>query len=218
MTTSLDITPSQSAHPDDNQPGHWTDPHILLPEDQRHLLDDHDKYVHRWHSILVLLIEKELRRLICFCWLKALGIDNILGFDWLASPAPEAMIRPLEVLYALGVLDEDAKLTSPIGFQVSEIPLITCPIGKKCMIVSRSDEIGDNDLIGQINDRSSRRRTSTDQRQHSSLLTGQISDRPCLSLNSNRFATDTTVLTGLQLATYVFLLLFSDRRLSQVCR
>ncbi|KAK9158630.1 hypothetical protein Scep_005204 [Stephania cephalantha] len=33
------------------------------------------------------------------------------------------MIRPLEVLYALGVLDEDAKLTSPIGFQVSEIPL-----------------------------------------------------------------------------------------------
>ncbi|KAK9115270.1 hypothetical protein Syun_022067 [Stephania yunnanensis] len=36
---------------------------------------------------------------------------------------PEAMIRPLEVLYALGVLHEDAKLTSPIGFQVSEIPL-----------------------------------------------------------------------------------------------
>ncbi|KAK9088333.1 hypothetical protein Scep_027415 [Stephania cephalantha] len=34
------------------------------------------------------------------------------------------MIRPLEVLYALGVLDEDAKLTSPIGFQVSEIPLV----------------------------------------------------------------------------------------------
>ncbi|KAK9151248.1 hypothetical protein Syun_009557 [Stephania yunnanensis] len=28
-------------------------------------------------------------------------------------------IRALEVLYALGVLDEDAKLTSPIGFQVS---------------------------------------------------------------------------------------------------
>ncbi|KAK9089208.1 hypothetical protein Scep_028290 [Stephania cephalantha] len=51
--------------------------------------------------------------------LKALGIDNILGFDWLASPSTEAMIRALEVLYALGVLDEDAKLTSPIGFQVS---------------------------------------------------------------------------------------------------
>ncbi|XP_002522527.2 probable pre-mRNA-splicing factor ATP-dependent RNA helicase DEAH9 [Ricinus communis] len=55
--------------------------------------------------------------------LKALGIDNILGFDWPASPSPEAMIRALEVLYSLGILDDDAKLTSPVGFQVAEIPL-----------------------------------------------------------------------------------------------
>lgn len=59
----------------------------------------------------------------CVIQLKALGIDNILGFDWLASPAPEAMVRALEVLYSLGILDEDAKLTSPTGFQVAEIPL-----------------------------------------------------------------------------------------------
>ncbi|XP_043808513.1 probable pre-mRNA-splicing factor ATP-dependent RNA helicase DEAH9 isoform X2 [Manihot esculenta] len=59
----------------------------------------------------------------CVTQLKALGIDNILGFDWPASPAPEAMIRALEVLYSLGVLDDDAKLTSPVGFQVAEIPL-----------------------------------------------------------------------------------------------
>ncbi|XP_061373711.1 probable pre-mRNA-splicing factor ATP-dependent RNA helicase DEAH9 [Gastrolobium bilobum] len=56
--------------------------------------------------------------------LKALGIDNILGFDWPASPSPEAMIRALEVLYSLGVLDDDVKLTSPTGFQVAEIPLV----------------------------------------------------------------------------------------------
>lgn len=56
--------------------------------------------------------------------LKALGIDNILGFDWPTSPSPEAMIRALEVLYSLGVLDDDAKLTSPDGFQVAEIPLV----------------------------------------------------------------------------------------------
>jgi HrpA-like RNA helicase len=56
--------------------------------------------------------------------LKALGIDNILGFDWPASPSPEAMIRALEVLYSLGILDDDAKLTSPTGFQVAEIPLV----------------------------------------------------------------------------------------------
>ncbi|XP_058100669.1 probable pre-mRNA-splicing factor ATP-dependent RNA helicase DEAH9 isoform X2 [Magnolia sinica] len=59
----------------------------------------------------------------CVIQLKALGVDNILGFDWLASPAPEAMIRALEVLYSLGILDDDAKLTSPTGFQVAEIPL-----------------------------------------------------------------------------------------------
>ena len=58
--------------------------------------------------------------------LKALGIDNILGFDWPASPSPEAMVRALEVLYSLGVLDDDAKLTSPAGFQVAEIPLVCC--------------------------------------------------------------------------------------------
>ncbi|KAK9100706.1 hypothetical protein Scep_024136 [Stephania cephalantha] len=98
------IAPSQSAHPDDHQPGHWTDPHISLPEDQRHLLDDHDEfmYVHRWHLILVLLIEKELTRHLCY---------------------------------------------------------------------------------------------NMDQRQHASLLTWPISDRHGLSLNSNRFATDKTVLT-----------------------
>ncbi|XP_042502453.1 probable pre-mRNA-splicing factor ATP-dependent RNA helicase DEAH9 isoform X3 [Macadamia integrifolia] len=59
----------------------------------------------------------------CVIQLKALGIDNILGFDWPASPSPEAMVRALEVLYALGILDDDAKLTSPTGFQVAEFPL-----------------------------------------------------------------------------------------------
>ncbi|KAK9111853.1 hypothetical protein Scep_019372 [Stephania cephalantha] len=42
---TTDIAPSQSAHPVDHQPGHWTDPHISLPEDQRHLLDDHDEFM-----------------------------------------------------------------------------------------------------------------------------------------------------------------------------
>ncbi|XP_057947962.1 probable pre-mRNA-splicing factor ATP-dependent RNA helicase DEAH9 isoform X3 [Malania oleifera] len=59
----------------------------------------------------------------CVIQLKALGIDNILGFDWPASPSAEALVRALEVLYSLGVLDDDAKLTSPAGFQVAEIPL-----------------------------------------------------------------------------------------------
>ncbi|KAK9162674.1 hypothetical protein Syun_003576 [Stephania yunnanensis] len=43
--STTEITPSQSAHPDDHQPGHWTDPHRRMPEDQRHLLDDHDEFI-----------------------------------------------------------------------------------------------------------------------------------------------------------------------------
>ncbi|GAA0160398.1 hypothetical protein LIER_16961 [Lithospermum erythrorhizon] len=33
------------------------------------------------------------------------------------------MIRALEVLYSLGIIDDDVKLTAPTGFQVAEIPL-----------------------------------------------------------------------------------------------
>lgn len=68
--------------------------------------------------------------------LKSLGIDNILNFDWPASPSPEAMIRALEVLYSLGFLDDDAKLTSPAGFQAAEIPLD--PMISKMIIASTS--------------------------------------------------------------------------------
>ncbi|KAG4960395.1 hypothetical protein JHK87_037028 [Glycine soja] len=70
----------------------------------------------------------------CVIQLKALGIDNILGFDWPASPSTEAMIRALEILYSLRVLDDDAKLTSPTGFQVAEIPLD--PMVSKMIIAS----------------------------------------------------------------------------------
>ncbi|XP_027354462.1 probable pre-mRNA-splicing factor ATP-dependent RNA helicase DEAH9 isoform X2 [Abrus precatorius] len=68
----------------------------------------------------------------CVIQLKALGIDNILGFDWPASPSPEAMIRALEVLYSLGVLDDDAKLTAPTGFQdpmVSKMIIASSELG-----------------------------------------------------------------------------------------
>ena len=38
-----------------------------------------------------------------------MGIDNIMRFDWLAPPPAETMVRALESLHALGVLDEDAR-------------------------------------------------------------------------------------------------------------
>ncbi|WRX27917.1 Helicase [Theobroma cacao] len=79
----------------------------------------------------------------CVIQLKALGIDNILGFDWPASPSPESMIRALEVLYSLGVLNDDAKLTSPVGFQVAEIPLE--PMISKMILAS--NELGCSEEI-----------------------------------------------------------------------
>ncbi|KAL1224805.1 putative pre-mRNA-splicing factor ATP-dependent RNA helicase DEAH9 [Cardamine amara subsp. amara] len=76
--------------------------------------------------------------------LKALGIDNILGFDWPAPPSPESMIRALEVLYSLQILDDDAKLTSPTGFQVAELPLD--PMISKMILAS--SELGcSNEII-----------------------------------------------------------------------
>uniref|UniRef100_A0A383W704 RNA helicase n=1 Tax=Tetradesmus obliquus TaxID=3088 RepID=A0A383W704_TETOB len=55
--------------------------------------------------------------------LKALGIDNIMRFDWLAPPPAEAAVRGLELLHALGALDGDAKLTPSTGTLLAELPL-----------------------------------------------------------------------------------------------
>ncbi|KAJ1495962.1 P-loop containing nucleoside triphosphate hydrolase protein, partial [Baffinella frigidus] len=46
--------------------------------------------------------------------LKALGIDDILHFDFPSPPPALTLARALEILYALGALDDDAKLTEPL--------------------------------------------------------------------------------------------------------
>lgn len=53
--------------------------------------------------------------------LKALGIDNIARFDFLTAPPAELVIRALESLYALGALDDYAKLTRPLGLRMAEL-------------------------------------------------------------------------------------------------
>ncbi|KAK9846930.1 hypothetical protein WJX84_012141 [Apatococcus fuscideae] len=55
--------------------------------------------------------------------LKALGIDNMMRFHWLAPPPAEAMVRALELLHSLGALDDDARLSKPVGCQMAELPL-----------------------------------------------------------------------------------------------
>jgi ATP-dependent RNA helicase DDX35 len=41
--------------------------------------------------------------------LKALGVDNLMAFDWLARPPAEALVRALEALHALRALGDDAR-------------------------------------------------------------------------------------------------------------
>ena len=53
--------------------------------------------------------------------LKALGIDNVLRFDFLTPPPAEMMVRALELLYSLGALDDYAKLTKPLGLRMAEL-------------------------------------------------------------------------------------------------
>ncbi|KAI1740669.1 P-loop containing nucleoside triphosphate hydrolase protein [Xylaria scruposa] len=53
--------------------------------------------------------------------LKALGIDNVVRFDYLTPPPAELMMKATELLYALGALDEYAKLTRPLGLRMAEL-------------------------------------------------------------------------------------------------
>eukprot|EP00012_Vannella_robusta_P014119 CAMPEP_0206211294 /NCGR_PEP_ID=MMETSP0166-20121206/18050_1 /ASSEMBLY_ACC=CAM_ASM_000260 /TAXON_ID=95228 /ORGANISM="Vannella robusta, Strain DIVA3 518/3/11/1/6" /LENGTH=262 /DNA_ID=CAMNT_0053633117 /DNA_START=271 /DNA_END=1059 /DNA_ORIENTATION=- len=55
--------------------------------------------------------------------LKALGIDDILHFDFLSPPPAKNMANALEMLYALKVLDDNCKLTS-FGSTLVEFPLL----------------------------------------------------------------------------------------------
>lgn len=55
--------------------------------------------------------------------LKALGIENVARFDFLTPPPSKLVVRALELLFALGVLDNEAKLTKPLGVQMAELAL-----------------------------------------------------------------------------------------------
>ena len=70
--------------------------------------------------------------------LKALGIDNIVRFDFLSPPPPELVSRALELLYSLGALDEYAKLTRPLGFRMAELAVE--PMMAKTLLSAQSFE------------------------------------------------------------------------------
>eukprot|EP01105_Mastigella_eilhardi_P014061 TRINITY_DN319_c0_g1_i1.p1 TRINITY_DN319_c0_g1~~TRINITY_DN319_c0_g1_i1.p1 ORF type:complete len:697 (-),score=165.37 TRINITY_DN319_c0_g1_i1:1149-3239(-) len=55
--------------------------------------------------------------------LKALGIDDIVHFDFISSPPYENLAHSLELLYALGAIDSNCRLTEPLGLQMAEFPV-----------------------------------------------------------------------------------------------
>jgi ATP-dependent RNA helicase DDX35 len=54
--------------------------------------------------------------------LKAIGISNVLRFDYLNSPSSEQMIYALEFLYSLGAIDEEGEITA-LGEKISEMSI-----------------------------------------------------------------------------------------------
>lgn len=65
--------------------------------------------------------------------LKKLGISNLVTFDYMDPPAPETIMRALELLNYLSAFDDDGNLT-PLGEIMAEFPLD--PQLAKMLIVS----------------------------------------------------------------------------------
>ena len=52
--------------------------------------------------------------------LKALGIDDIMKFEWISAPSSEAIIRALERLVRSGMIGEEDGRLVEVGAKVAE--------------------------------------------------------------------------------------------------
>jgi ATP-dependent RNA helicase DDX35 len=77
--------------------------------------------------------------------LKALGIDDVLHFDYPSPPPVDHMIRALETLHALGCIDDHSKLTVPMGLRAAEFP-VDCRMAR-CLLAAGEAGCGDEMLI-----------------------------------------------------------------------
>ncbi|XP_068661104.1 pre-mRNA-splicing factor ATP-dependent RNA helicase DEAH10-like [Aristolochia californica] len=66
--------------------------------------------------------------------LKALGVDDVIGFDFMEKPSRMAIVKSLEQLLVLGALTDDYKLSDPVGRQMARLPLD--PIYAKALILA----------------------------------------------------------------------------------
>lgn len=75
-------------------------------------------------SFLKITIPEIVRSNLCSVTLqmKAMGIDDVINFDFMDPPDAVRLIKSVRTLFLLGALDADAGLT-PLGREMSEFPL-----------------------------------------------------------------------------------------------
>ncbi len=80
--------------------------------------------------------------------LKSLGINDLIGFEFMDPPPGETLMRALELLYALGALNDRGELTK-LGRRMAEFPVD--PMLSKAIIESENysctDEVGLSYLV-----------------------------------------------------------------------
>lgn len=69
-----------------------------------------------------------------------LGITNVVRFDYLSPPPSSLITRALDLLYSLGALDSNARLTKPLGARMAELPLE--PMLSKTVLQAANPEFG----------------------------------------------------------------------------
>lgn len=67
--------------------------------------------------------------------LKSLGINDLIGFEFMDPPPGETLMRALELLYALGALNDRGELTK-LGRRMAEFPVD--PMLSKTIIASEA--------------------------------------------------------------------------------
>ena len=67
--------------------------------------------------------------------LKSLGINNLINFEFMDPPPTETLMRALELLYALGALNDLGELTK-LGRRMAEFPVD--PMLSKAIISSEN--------------------------------------------------------------------------------
>lgn len=77
--------------------------------------------------------------------MKRMGIDDLVHFDFVDPPAPETLMRALELLNYLGALDDDGNLTE-MGRRLSEFPLEP----EMCAMLLASEQLECADDVAKI--------------------------------------------------------------------